>query len=109
MPPALQDRFNQLLDHAKATRFRITAPENLAAAKEMVETLFHTGHLCAVEYRAYHEQITTIRIMVRTAELKRVKDLLEQAQQFNANPEGVRAAVSEDGAYRYNPLSGAFE
>lgn len=93
MPPALQDRFNQLLDHAKSFRFRLTANENLAAAKEMVETLFHTGHLEAVEYRAYHQQITAIRIMVRTAELKRVSDLLEKARQYNADPEAVHAAI----------------
>lgn len=80
MPPLLQDRFSQLLDHAKASRFRITASENLAAAKEMVETLFHTGNLNIPEYRAHHQQITTIRIMVRTAELARVAELLKRAQ-----------------------------
>lgn len=71
MPNALLERFQQLLDFAKNPEFSIIARENIAAAKEMVETLLHTGHLNIIEYRAHHQLITTVSIMVGTAELKR--------------------------------------
>lgn len=80
MPPLLQDRFNQLLDFAKDPSFRCTRKENLAAAREMVETLLHTGHLSTIEYRAHHQQITTIKLMIGAEELKHVADLIARAQ-----------------------------
>jgi len=71
MPAILQERFEQLLTFAKSPEFRLTARENIAAAKELVETLMSTGHLEIIEYRAYRQLITTAGIMVGTAELKR--------------------------------------
>lgn len=71
MTPVLQQRFEQLLTFAKDPALRLKAGENLAAARELVETLIHTGHLSAPEYKAYHSLITTTGIMVGTAELKR--------------------------------------
>lgn len=109
MLPSLQDRFNQLLGFAKDPSFRVTCKENLAAAREMVETLLITGHLDVIEYRAHHQQITTIKLMIGAEELKRVADLIDKSRKSFADENGIRPAVSDDGAYRFNPFSGGFE
>lgn len=75
MPAILQDRFDQLLAFAKDPKFSITARENLARAKELVDTLHITGYLNSAQYNAHHSQITTVGIMVGTAELKRAAHL----------------------------------
>lgn len=75
MPPILQDRFEQLLSFAKNPVFNFTARENLARAKELVDTLHLTGYLTGIEYNAHHAQITVIQLMVGTAELKRAAHL----------------------------------
>lgn len=80
MPPALKKRFEQLLGFASNDTYRITAHENIAAAKEMVETLFHTDHLTSAEYLDLHEQIRAIRLAVNESELNRISDLIERAQ-----------------------------
>lgn len=80
MPNALLERFQQLLAFAKNPEFRLTARENIAAAKELVETLLHTGHLNIIEYRAHHQLITTVGIIVGTAELKRSAHLPVQVK-----------------------------
>ena len=71
IPIAMQERFEQLLRFAKDPAFRLTARENIAAAKELIETLMSTGHLEIIEYKAYRSLITTAGIMVGDAELKR--------------------------------------
>jgi len=71
MPSILQDRLEQLLGFAKNPVFCFTARENLARAKELVDTLHLTGYLDSVEYSACHSLITTAGIIVSTAELKR--------------------------------------
>jgi hypothetical protein len=71
MPIILQERFEQLLRFAKDPAFRLTARENIAAAKELVETLMSTGHLEIIEYKAYRSMITTAGIMVGNDELRR--------------------------------------
>lgn len=78
MLPSLQDRFNQLLGFAKSPSMRTTAHESLAAARELVETLLTTGHLNVVEYRAYHKQITAIRLMLNSEELARSAKLIAE-------------------------------
>ena len=77
MPITLQERFEQLLSFAKNPAFRLTARENIAAAKELVETLMSIGHLEIIEYKAYRSLITTAGIMLGTAELKRSSHLLD--------------------------------
>lgn len=71
MPIYLEQRFHLLLEFAKDVKHPTVARENLAAAKELVDTLFATGHLDAVESRAYRKLCTAAGIMVGTSELKR--------------------------------------
>ena len=71
MPIYLEQRFHLLLNLAKEGDNLHIARENLAAAKEMVDTLFAVGVITAVEAKAYRQLCTTVQIMVSTAELKR--------------------------------------
>ena len=71
MPIYLEQRFQLLLTLAKEGESLALARENLAAAKEMVDTLFAVGHLTVTEAKAYRQLCTTVQIMVSTAELKR--------------------------------------
>ena len=71
MPTTLHERFEQLLGFAKDPAHNLVARENLAAAKEMVDTLLVTGHLDQIEYRAYRSMCTTAGIIISTAELQR--------------------------------------
>jgi hypothetical protein len=106
MPIILEQRFNLLLSMAKDPRHPTVARENLAAAKELIDTLFAVGHIDSIESRAYRSLCTTAGIIVSTAELKRSASLPVSRK---ANEDGVFAAVAEDGAYRFNPASGTFE
>lgn len=80
MPKVLRDRFQQLLSHAQNPAFRVTAHENIARAKEMIDTLHLTGHLDSAGYEDHHRQVDTARIAIHASELKRVADLIERAQ-----------------------------
>lgn len=71
MPIYLEQRFQLLLNLAKESTSLALARENLAAAKEMVDTLFAVGQITAIESRAYRQLCTTVQIMASTAELNR--------------------------------------
>lgn len=109
MQPQLQERFDLLLRQAKDPRLESLARENLAAARELINTLLAVGLLLTEEWKAYYSQVETAMIKIGAVELKRVTDLNDIARRAFADENGVRPAVAEDGAYRYNPLSGTFE
>lgn len=88
MPIYLEQRFQLLLSLAKEGDDLHIARENLAAAKEMVDTLFSVGHLDVIESRAYRQLCTTVQIMVSTAELKRSAGLPKTYEKFS---DGIRA------------------
>lgn len=71
MPDTLQDRLKLLLDLAKNPAYPLTAGENIAAAKELIDTVHVLGHLTGVEYKAHHLQANAVSLMVRQAERAR--------------------------------------
>jgi dsDNA-specific endonuclease/ATPase MutS2 len=72
MPIYLEQRFHLLLNLAKESDNLQIARENLAAAKEMIDTLFATGHLTIGESRDYRSACTAVGIMISRAELERL-------------------------------------
>ena len=103
MTPFLQQRFEQLLRFAKDPAHNLTAYENIAAAREMVDTVHMCGLLTSEEYNEYRALVTTARLVVSAAELKRVDDSMKMAiNQFD----GVRQITATDGLYRPHPLLG---
>lgn len=79
MTPHLQQRFDQLLRFAKDPAHNLTAYENIAAAREMVDTLHMSHLLTTVEYNEYRALVTTARLVVDAAALKRVDDSIKLA------------------------------
>lgn len=98
----LQQRFDQLLDFIKDRQLKSLTGENIAAAKELVETVMSCGLLLPDEYRAYHAQIDTAKLVAGAQQLRRESDRRQEHTD-------VRPAVAEDGAYRFNPLAGHHE
>ncbi len=82
MRPHLQQRFDQLLGFAQNPKFNLTAHENIAAAKEMVDTLFVSQLLTSLEYHEYRALVMTAQLVVSAAELKKAMDSAEMA--FNS-------------------------
>lgn len=76
MSPILQQRFDQLLELAKEPKFSAVARENLASAKELVDTLLAVGLLLPEEYRAYRAQVATTAEVIGAVELKRATDAI---------------------------------
>lgn len=74
MNQPLQQRFDMLLNHAKDPKFSLIAMENIAAARELVDTLFSSHLLEPDEYRAYHSQVTAAKVVVHAAQLKQAQD-----------------------------------
>jgi hypothetical protein len=70
----LQERFDMLLTSAKDPAFKLIAMENIAAAREMLDTLFASDLLGAGDYRAYQSQVSTAQLVVTAAQLKRAQD-----------------------------------
>ena len=70
----LQERFDQLLGFIKDPRFNLTADANVAAARELLDTLLNSGLLLPDEYRAYQAQISSARLIAGATELKRETD-----------------------------------
>ncbi len=79
MRPHLQQRFDQLLAFAKDPAHNLTAYENIAAAREMVDTLHMSDLLTSVEYNEYRATVATARLIVSAAVMKRVDDSLKLA------------------------------
>jgi hypothetical protein len=74
LPTILKERFQLLLEQTKDPKLSITAREQLAAAKELLDTAHLLGYLESVEYKVYRSLCTTAGIIVSTAELKRAAD-----------------------------------
>lgn len=103
----LLQRLQLLLQLVKDDRLCVTARENLAAAKELVDTAHMLGDIDSAEYRHYRSLCIRAHIDVSNDELEKSRSALPKT--YMSNEDGVRAAVSEDGAYRFNPMSGTFE
>lgn len=71
MPIYLEQRFQMLLNLAKESRYTEVARENLAAAKEMIDTLFAIGEIDIDESRAYRQLCAEVQIMVSNEEHRR--------------------------------------
>lgn len=74
MQPPLQQRFDQLLAHAKEPKFEMIARERIAAANELVDTLLLVGLLMPEEWRAYRAQVEAVTLIIGAVELKRATD-----------------------------------
>lgn len=70
----IQDRFDQLLGFIKNPMFNLTVEANVAAARELLDTLLNCGLLLPDEYRAYHAQIVSAKLVAGAVELKRETD-----------------------------------
>lgn len=70
----VQQRFDQLLGFIKNPQLKSLTRENIAAAKEMIETLMSSGLLLPEEYREYHLQIETASLVAGAAQLHRETD-----------------------------------
>lgn len=88
MPPILEERFQLLLSLAKDPKFHALAMENLAAARELVDTLLATGHLMEPSYKAYRLMCTTAAIIISTERLARSVDL---PKTYMSLSDGIRA------------------
>jgi len=53
LPPELQDRYELLMGFAKNPNWKLTAQENLAAARELVDTAFHLGAIDDGPWKRY--------------------------------------------------------
>lgn len=74
MQPHLQQRFDQLLAHAKEPKLEMIAREQIAAANELVDTLLSVGLLMPEEWRAYRAQVEAVTLIIGAVELKRATD-----------------------------------
>lgn len=79
IPPFLKQRFEQLLTFAKDPAHNLTAYENIAAAKELVDTLYHCERINTVEYNELRAQAMCAQLIVSGAELKRADNALKIA------------------------------
>lgn len=105
MPIFLRERFEQLLGFAKDSRYKVTAYENLAAAKEMADTLFHCEFLTIDEYNELRACVMCVQLVVSGAELKRAQDSLRLS--INAwDGTRVMSPVSPDGLHAINLSTG---
>ncbi len=89
MTPRLQQRFDQLLRFAADPTLPLLAYENIAAAKELVDTLKAVGGITDAERAEYRAEILIVRLAVSAAELKRA----EEATKIQDNPfDGTKVA-----------------
>lgn len=90
MISSLQQRFDQLLRFAANPAHNLMAHENIAAARELVDTLKAVGLLSEAEHNEYRAAISLVRLAVSAAELKRAEDVSRMA----INPfDGSRVVV----------------
>lgn len=80
MTPHLQQRFEQLLSFSTDPKYTVTARENVAAAKEMVETLYVSDLLSTPEYNEYRGLCLVAECAVSAAEHKRAEDAMQKAK-----------------------------
>lgn len=80
MTPHLQQRFDQLLRFAKDPQYAVTARQNVAAAKELVETLYSVDLLNTAEYNDYRALWLIAQLGVTAAEDKLQADSLQRSR-----------------------------
>lgn len=73
IPPVLQERFDLLLTLAKDEGYALIARENLAAARELVDTLFAVQAIGKDEFTNMHTSVTCAALVVSSAELARAQ------------------------------------
>lgn len=103
MTPHLQQRFEQLLRFAKDPQYAVTARESVAAAKELVETLYSVELLTTAEYNDYRALWLLAKLDVSAAEDKRNADALQMAKnawdgsrtEDTVSVRGLEVAVSD--------------
>ena len=105
LPELLAQRLDGYLADAVHPRNAITAMELIASAKELLYVAFTLDALGCEEYRKRHTEILAAQRKVMIAQEDRAK----AARRKKPFDDGVRPAVAEDGAYRFNPLTGAHE
>lgn len=76
MQQPLQQRFDRLLSYIKNPSLRLLVGENVAAAKELLDTLLMCGLLLPEEWKAYQAQIESAKLVAGAVELKRVTDAI---------------------------------
>lgn len=101
----LAQRLDRYLADAVHPRNAITAMELIASAKELLYVAFVLDAMSSLEYRKLHAQILETQRAVSIAQENRGR----AARAHFRFDDGVRPAVSEDGAFRFNPLTGHHE
>lgn len=101
MPTILLERLQLLLQYAKDPRYPVTANENLAAARELVDTAFHLEAFGAEDYRTLRMMCTTAALVVANSELERAQAAVSKAaiektdhympKTYNSFSDGIRA------------------
>jgi hypothetical protein len=96
MPIILLERLQQLLQFAKDPKYRTTALENVAAARELVDTAYHLKACETDEYRTLRMMCTTAALVVSNADLARSQAAVEHAanpapKTYTSFSDGVRA------------------
>lgn len=81
IPPVLQERFDLLLTLAKDERYALVARENLAAARELVDTLFAVQAIGKDEFTNMHASVTCAALVVSSAELARAQSVTFQSKE----------------------------
>ena len=74
MQPHLEQRFNRLLEYIKTPGLRLLVGENVAAAKELLDTLLACGLLLPEEWKVYQGQIESAKLVAGAIDLKRATD-----------------------------------
>jgi len=108
LPQVLQERYELLLGFAKNPNWPLTAQENLCAARELVDTAYHLGAIDAGPWQAYVIETNIAKLEAIDRGLVRAINGRSRVD-ARADENGVRPAIAEDGAYRFNPLTGAHE
>lgn len=80
LPTILLERLQLLLNSAKDPRLNLFAPENLAAAKELIDTAFTLGAINREDHMAYRAMCTSAQLMVSSAEVEKVIASLPKAE-----------------------------
>lgn len=81
IPSVLQERFDLLLTLAKDEGYALIARESLAAARELVDTLFAVQAIGKDEFANMHTSITCAALVVSSAELARAQSVTFQSKE----------------------------
>lgn len=73
IPKVLQERFDLLLTLAKDEGYALVARENLAAARELVDTLFAVQVIGQDDFTNMHASCACAALVISSAELARAQ------------------------------------